>query len=274
MNKQTPNHHTENPLENNPYAAPKAVLTKTTEPSDTILLDEPDKRPASAGWDWFRNAWVIFKDAPMLWIGMVIVYWIIYAVGSNIPILNIIIPFMSCIFIGGIMLGCHAVANDEPLSFDYLFAGFRGNWVDLLLVGILSSILTVLAMLPGLLIMGSSLLPLFMGSADVSSVFSNISFVTMGIGAVVVFLGVILASMTYWFAPALITIHEFKAIDAMKLSFKGCVRNIIPFILYWLIGVLLVIIAAIPLLLGFIILLPVFMISYYTSYRDVLTQVD
>lgn len=263
----------ENPNEN-PYAAPKATLTTPLE-QDTLLLLEPEKRPAGAAWDWFSNAWQLFKAAPMLWIGIVFAYWITYIISSYIPLLNMVFPFLSLVFIGGMALGCHALANNEPLEFSHLFAGFKGeNWLHLVIVSVLSMLLTFLALIPGLLIIGASFIPLLMGNGDFGSAMQGLSFVSMGVGALVMFLGVIAASMTYWFAPALVAIHNLTAIEAMKLSFKGCLKNIVPFFLYWFIGLLLSIVAAIPLFLGFIVLLPVFMITYYTSYRDVLTKVD
>lgn len=35
--------------------------------------------------------------------------------------------------------------------------------------------------------------------------------------------------MAIWFAPALIAINDVPVIEAMKLSFKGCLKNMVPF---------------------------------------------
>jgi uncharacterized membrane protein len=55
----------------------------------------------------------------------------------------------------------------------------------------------------------------------------------------------------------------------MKASFTGCLRNILPFLLYSVVLFVLSIVASVPLLLGWLVLGPVFAASVYTSYRDI-----
>jgi uncharacterized membrane protein len=45
--------------------------------------------------------------------------------------------------------------------------------------------------------------------------------------------------------------------------------NFVPFLLYGLLGVVLTIVAAIPIGLGFLILIPMIIASIYTAYRDI-----
>lgn len=75
--------------------------------------------------------------------------------------------------------------------------------------------------------------------------------------------------MATWYAPALTIINDVPAIQAMKLSFKGCLRNIVPFLIYGLVGIVLAIIASIPLALGWLLLLPTMICSTYVSYREI-----
>jgi uncharacterized membrane protein len=75
--------------------------------------------------------------------------------------------------------------------------------------------------------------------------------------------------MAIWFAPALVVLRGVAPLDAMRLSFNGCMRNIVPFLLYGVVGVGLSIVATIPLLLGWLVLGPVTIASLYTSYCDI-----
>jgi uncharacterized membrane protein len=79
----------------------------------------------------------------------------------------------------------------------------------------------------------------------------------------------IVASMALWFAPALVIFRGTAPVDAMKISFAACLRNIVPFLLYGLLYIVAAIIASIPFGLGWIVLAPLVMISLYVSYRDV-----
>ena len=75
--------------------------------------------------------------------------------------------------------------------------------------------------------------------------------------------------MATWFAPALIVLHELAPIAALKASFYACLRNWIPFLIYGLAMLVLGILAAIPVGLGFLVLIPVLVASVYTAYRDI-----
>jgi uncharacterized membrane protein len=75
--------------------------------------------------------------------------------------------------------------------------------------------------------------------------------------------------MAYWFAPALVALEGVSAVSAMKLSFVGCLKNVLPFLLYGIIGLVLFILGAIPFGLGLLIILPVMMASIYVSFKDI-----
>jgi len=75
--------------------------------------------------------------------------------------------------------------------------------------------------------------------------------------------------MAYWFAPVLAGLHNLSAVEAMKLSFAACLKNMLPFLLYGLIFMVLLIIAIIPFGLGLIVVVPMMMTSLYSSYADV-----
>ena len=76
----------------------------------------------------------------------------------------------------------------------------------------------------------------------------------------------------YWFAPALVVMHDLQPIAAMRESFFACFRNFVPFIVYGIIVLVLAILAAIPFGLGYLVLVPVLMASVYVGYRQIFTE--
>ncbi|HWH41717.1 MAG TPA: BPSS1780 family membrane protein, partial [Usitatibacter sp.] len=76
----------------------------------------------------------------------------------------------------------------------------------------------------------------------------------------------------YWFAPALIVLNGMKAVPAMKASFHGCFRNLMPFLVYSIVMLVLAILAAIPVGLGFLVWIPLAISSTYTAYRGIFTD--
>ena len=61
-------------------------------------------------------------------------------------------------------------------------------------------------------------------------------------------------------------------IEAMKLSFMGCLKNILPFLIYGIVGFVLMVIATIPFGLGWLILAPVVLATVYVGYKDIFLE--
>ena len=76
-------------------------------------------------------------------------------------------------------------------------------------------------------------------------------------------------AMAVWFGAPLILFHDLRPLQAFRMSFTGCLRNILPFLLYGIVVFVLLILAMLPFLLGLLVLIPVGMASLYTSYRDI-----
>jgi uncharacterized membrane protein len=93
-----------------------------------------------------------------------------------------------------------------------------------------------------------------------------------GLGLVTMLICVIagfVISMAFWFAPALVILGGQAPVDAIKGSFAGSLKNIVPFLLYAVIYFVAAIVASIPVGLGWLVLIPVLMVTIYVSYRDI-----
>ncbi len=76
--------------------------------------------------------------------------------------------------------------------------------------------------------------------------------------------------MLVYFAPPLIVLHDIRPFDAMKMSFKGCLRNMLPFLFFGLIALVFsFILCSLTIGLGIFIVIPIMLISYYVIYRDI-----
>jgi uncharacterized membrane protein len=75
--------------------------------------------------------------------------------------------------------------------------------------------------------------------------------------------------MAFWFAPALVVFDGAAPVDAIKASFAACLRNIMPFLIYGVLGLVAGIVASIPFGLGWIALLPIMLLTIHASYRDI-----
>jgi uncharacterized membrane protein len=78
----------------------------------------------------------------------------------------------------------------------------------------------------------------------------------------------LLIGLMFWYAPALVVFRNVPPIDALKASFSAGLKNIVPFLLYGVIYIVASVIASIPFGLGWIVLMPVLMLTMYVSYKD------
>jgi len=225
--------------------------------------------PAENGWNWIVQGWNLFKRAPGVWIGLMVVFIVISIVLAFIPVVGSIASMvLTPVFTAGMMIGCRALDEGGELKIEHLFAGFRERFGTLLSVGLLYfAAVLVIALVAGLLT-GVRVFGLLGGGAvDPGAVASAALSILL---ALLIMLALLVpVFMAIWFAPALVVFHQFGAIQALKASFEGCLKNIVPFLVQGVILLVAAIIASIPLGLGWLVLGPVLVASIYTAYRDI-----
>ncbi|MCB1874893.1 MAG: hypothetical protein KDH88_02865 [Chromatiales bacterium] len=254
---------------NNPYQAPDADLLRPEEPVSEEL-HPPRKTSAGHGWQWIADGWKLFAKAPLIWVVNILILFAISFALALIPLVSLLLNLLSPVFVGGLMAGCADQDAGRDLTVGHLFEGFKKNTGALIGVGLLyliGIILISLLVVGGFFLVGGGMEMV----ADMQS--GQIDPATVGpIMAIVVLLIVALViplAMAYWFAPALVMQHNLGSLEAMKLSFRGCLKNIVPFLIYGIVLLVLGFLAMLPLFLGLLVLGPVVVASIYTGYRDI-----
>jgi uncharacterized membrane protein len=251
----------------NPYAAPKAAVADETLSSNADFVPGGQPRPAANGWTWIAEGWELFKRQPGMWIGMILVLLLIFVAAAFIPIVGgLAMTLFGPVFAAGVMLGCKALDSGEELELSHLFGGFRSRTGTLIGVGALYLAATIAVALVVSLVMGVGMMTM-MGGGDQQAVAAmGMTFV---LGMLIMLALLLPAMMAVWLAAPLVVFHDHGALDAMKGSFTGCLKNVLPFLLYGVVLAVLSILASLPLGLGWLILGPVFAASIYASYRDI-----
>ena len=258
-----------------PYAAPRAELVGEAERGE---LSGPISRPIGNGWQWISRGFWHFKQNPLAWIITLVVWVVLSVVLSLVPFIgSLVITLVSPVIRAGLMLGCAAQEHGGDFEISHLFAGFSSSVGQLVLVGLLYlvgfiAIAFVMAMVGGGVMIGMLGGMDAMQNSDPDALQS-----AMGVGSVVLVMLVafglsIPLMMAYWFAPALIAMEGMSALAAMKMSFSGCLKNILPFLLYGVVALVMFFIGAIPVGLGLLVVMPVITASMYTAYRDIYYQ--
>jgi hypothetical protein len=250
----------------NPYAAPSAHVADVSQSfDDGELVEGGQAVPSGNGWQWIADGFALFKLNPGIWILNLIILFVILVVLAVIPFIGtlatyILFPILS----GGLMLGCHALAHNEPLEVGHLFAGFREKAGPLAIVGVLYLVGLILIVLIASVFFGFSVFgAMFMGSKPAMSIMMLLLMLLVVLGLSLPLV------MAIWFAPALVVFHDLQPMDALKQSFSGCLKNVVPFLVYGIIGFVIGVIAFIPFGLGWLIWAPTLVASIYTGYRDI-----
>ena len=251
---------------NNPYQAPAANVDASAATSDNVwAFNDPQKVPAGRGWGWITEGWKLFTKNPLIWIVNVVIFFLIMIILSVIPIISLVANIIQPIFTGGLMRGAHTLDTEGNLEVGHLFAGFNEKGGKLAIVGLLN--------LVAFMIFGAIIGIFFIGALGTASggqdgLFTGIMLLLIPVAVIVA----ILVTMLFLFAPSLIILHDLDVFQAIKMSFIGCIRNIFPLIVYGIIAVVLSVIAAIPVFLGFLVLVPVMVAAMYVAWKDIYTN--
>ena len=222
---------------------------------------------AGRGWDWIVEAFALFRKQPGIWILAAVVLGILFIAISMIPLLGSLAnALLFPIFGAGLMLGCKALDQSGTLEISHLFAGFKHKTGDLVLVGVFNVVGWVVIGLAVMAVVGGGV---FMAMMRGGTPGAGLSILSMLIAMLLVAGLSVPLYMAIWFAPALIVLHDVAPVAALQASFFACLRNWIPFLVYGVVMLVFGMIAAIPLGLGYLVLIPVLIASVYTAYRDI-----
>lgn len=222
---------------------------------------------AGRGWDWIAAGWELFKKQAGMWIAVVLVAFVVFFVLALIPVVGSLATFvLSPVFAAGVLVCAREVDEGRSMEVGHLFAGFRGKLGPLATVGaIYLGAAVVIALVVGLAT-GASVFTMMSGGGPEMTPAAAMTVIL----ALLIMLALLLpVIMAVWFAPALVMFHDKAPVDAMKESFSGCLRNIVPFLVYGVVMMVFGVIAAIPLGLGWLVLGPVLCASFYASYKDI-----
>ena len=237
---------------------------------------EPQRLMSRQGWEWIKQGYRLFMKAPLLWIVLLSIC-VIAAVGiSSVPVVGepLVSLLMPAILVG-LMAGCRALEQDEELELAHLFSGFKQHTSQLVTLGGISLVSQYLILGLMMAVGGATLVNILMsGQPDTDP---NVLIQSLAGAGFAVLLGIVLFSlltMAMQFAPMLVYFRNVPPLQAMRLSLRAFLHNVGPMLVYGLTFMLLAILATLPMMLGWLILLPLVFTSLYASYSDIFPPVN
>jgi uncharacterized membrane protein len=261
-----------------------ATMDNLTPSMPTGTEPNSGSRPPAEGWavaaghgmQWWSSGWRLFRASPWVWLAITALFLAIMFVLALVPFVGQIASTLLYPVLGaGMLVGARAIDRGDELKVEHLFGCFNAKAVPLIVVALLYYagwfVIWVIAI--GLLaaVVGFGTLASLLSGDPAEAGMALLS--AFGIGSLVVVLVAALLGaplvMAYWFAPALVLFRGDEPLKAMTTSFTACMRNVPPYLVYGLVGLALMVVASIPLALGWLVLLPVFAATIYTSYKDI-----
>jgi uncharacterized membrane protein len=255
-------------------------MTETNAPLESGLppvtgssANEPRTVDAGQGWNWIAEAWGLFLKSPGVWIVDFLILLVLYLLLHLLPFLGHLASFVLWpVILGGLMLGCRALARGQKFEVGHVFAGFKTNTSQLVMLGIFNLVIFVviagIALVAMLVAGGGAVFAAVSVDSLMTALLSGALMLFALLGLLIVLLLSIPLVMALWFAPSLVVFRNASAADAMVLSFNACLKNIVPFFVYSVIALIPCVVLFVT-VLGWLVLFPVLIASIYTSYRDV-----
>lgn len=250
--------------------------TPPTQPIDPELnLVLPGRGlSAGAGWVWIAEGWTLFARAPLMWIVSIVVVFVIAIVVNFVPLIGAIaFQLAQGVFAAGFVVACRSLEKGGEFELEHLFAGFTRRLGSLLVVGVLFLAGWIAIALVFMAFVGLSILSAFMtGGAETALAAFAASAGSMMLGVLAMLALMVPLMAAYWFAPALVMMHDMAPVAAMKESFFACFRNFIPFLIYGVVMTIGALLAILPFGLGMLVWIPVAIASTYVAYRQIFTE--
>jgi uncharacterized membrane protein len=225
---------------------------------------------AGRGVAWWTEAWALFTRNIGMWVVMSLAMLAVFIVLSFIPVIGSLAgSLVAPAFVGSWMLAARKLEGGGALELNDLFGGFKDKLTPLIVIGALLLAATIVIGLV-LTMLGLGALGGLMAGGAHGSMGGMLAAASTGLFAALVSLALgFVVALAIWFAPALVVFRDMPPIDALKASVAASLKNVGPFLVYGLLYIVAAIVASIPLGLGWILLLPVTMLTVYVSYKDI-----
>jgi uncharacterized membrane protein len=229
--------------------------------------------PISNGGVWIAEAFTLFRGQPLQWIALMFV-WVVTSLA-----LVVVVPFiggaiskiLQPAFFAGFMLACRDQETGKRVTPAHLFAALRVNARGLIAIG------GLVLLLEGGLAMSMSALgfqPVFMTGVDLETASNALRASLEGKGLLLTTSTIIatLIMAIFWFTAALLAFHDMPPTHAIRWSFFAFFSNILPIIFFATLVMALMFLSAMSAGLALIVVMPLFMISGYTSYKHIFAE--
>lgn len=206
---------------------------------------------------WVVRGWQLFVKNPGMWIFLTFIGLVVDVILALFPLRllgSLALAVITPALFSGLLYGAAELDNGRSLNVEDLFRGLTDPVKRMPLLKL--SVVTVVAAIPGLI----GLL-----------MFKGGMFLTL-IGSLIVAALSVAVAVALIYACPLVMFAGMDPVEAVRNSIDTCRKNLVPMAVFGGMFLFAAVVAAIPLWLGFLVLLPVTVCAVYASYKDLYSQ--
>ncbi len=231
---------------------------------------QPHQVELGEGLHWYTCGWQLFRRSPVIWVVICLLLALINLIVVFVPVVGqLALIMVAPVFLGGLYHAARTVDEDRPLEIKMLFKGFadKPKTSSLLILGAMMLAATIVLTLIAASLLGGSLMTGYVSGSDVAARISAGIGSILGMSVLLLLEGLIIVVIVY--AVPLVMLDGVTPLEAVKSSLNACFTNIVPFLFFGVIYLILAFLAAIPLFLGYLVLIPVTLCAAYCSYKKI-----
>ena len=231
-----------------------------------------NKRDISEGINWLACGWKIFVPQWLMWIVIGLIF-------IGITFASMLIPFVGSLLynlampalIGGLIWSAREVERGKELDATWLFEGLTNAELraPLLLLGVMWMGCVLVATLLFFSIVGTSAISAIMGQQELTPETVQGLLLPLMLGALLMLSVQLLGAMALFYSVPLVILDKVPPLQAVQMSFRACLTNFLPLLIFGLALLVLGILALVPFFLGLLVLLPLSFCANYCSYKSV-----
>lgn len=230
------------------------VLVPQSASGATIRSVEPGRAV-----EWLGAGFRAFTKTPAFWAvsGVIIIVasWML----SMFPLLGSALSTAFTVVATGALMRAHLVLDNggDPAAEAQKAASSQPLWI----LGALCAAATF-GVAMTMVFMGLSSVGMFMISSGTLGPMILVSLVMMLAFAALI-------TMAFWLAPALVALRGASPVEAIKLSFAASLKNLLPFVIFFVLATLACMATVITLGLAMIVVLPALIAATYAAYKEI-----
>ncbi|MEE8428652.1 MAG: BPSS1780 family membrane protein [Gammaproteobacteria bacterium] len=231
---------------------------------------EPKVVGAAEGWHWYVCGWGLFVKNPGVMIGQFVVLLLIAVILNFVPLIgSLALALITPVLAGGWFYSIRRLDEDATITIGDIFEGFRNEaWTrPLLILGIMILVAEVLV---GVIVVGLLGITFLTDVAALESGLANLSLGFGGLLSLALMLLLLVVLLTaLFFAIPLLLFRQIAPIAALQDSLIASFQHWLPLFVFGLVYLVAAFFAAIPLGLGFLVLMPVSVCAAFCSYKAI-----